>query len=342
MITILLLLFVLVSFFTLFSIEDKKLKQIVFFLIGLVLIVIAGFRHEGIDRDYVNYVMMFQNKSDEIVEPAFLFISVVLHRVFGDNSLYLFVVFAVIGVSIKFMSIKQLTELWFLSIVIYFSNFFILHELTQIRAGVASAFLLLCVKPIYDRDWKKFLLFAVMGFLFHYSAIVILPLWFLGLKARKKVLFFSLPVAYLMYFSGINIITTIPISVIQSKITMYRTLMELGNEESILINVFNLVFLAKIIIFYFLLSKYELILTYNKYIPILMKIYCISLMSYLVLAVLPPIATRISELFAIVDVILIPFIYYVFKPVWFSKSIVVFIGICLLLINLFYVKLIMF
>ena len=313
-----------------------------FFFLGLILILIAGFRSEEVVRDYVNYVTYFHDQEFLVVEPAFVVISKIIYLLLGPYPIYLFVLFAILGVSFKLIAIKQLTELWFLSLVIYLSNFFILHEMTQIRAGVASAFLLLCVKPIYDRDLKKFLLFAGLGFSFHYSAIVILPLWFLGIKTRKKVLLFSLPIGYLIYFSGINLITTIPISVVQNKISMYQKLMELGDEESILINVFNLVFLARIAIFYFLLSKYELILFYNKYVPILMKIYCISLMSYLVLAFLPPIATRINELFAVVHIVLIPLIYYAFKPAWFSKSIVIFIGVCFLLINLFYLKLVVF
>lgn len=342
MISILLFTFFLFLLISFFSPKDKIVTIVIFICLGLVLIFIAGFRGEGVDRDYNNYIEMFHQQEFIVVEPAFVLISMIIDSLVGDNPFFLFFIFAIVGISLKLIAIRQLTELWFLSLVIYLSNFFILHEMTQIRAGVASAFLLLCVKPIYDRDLKRFLLFAILGFLFHYSAIVILPLWFLGIKARKKILLFSLPIGYLIYFSGINLIATIPISVIQNKIVMYQTLMELGNEESILINVFNLVFLAKIAVFYFLLFKYDLIFSYNKYVSILMKIYCISLMSYLVLAVLPPIATRITELFAVVDIILIPFIYYVFKPIWFSKLIVIFIGICFLLINLFYVKLITF
>ena len=332
-------LFALISFFLP---QERLYKTILFFALGLVLILIAGFRSEEVVRDYVNYVTYFHDQDFLVVEPAFVVISKIIYSLIGPYPIYLFLSFAILGVSFKLIAIKQLTELWFLSLVIYLSNFFILHEMTQIRAGIASAFLLLCVKPIYERDLKRFLLFALLGFLFHYSAIVILPLWFLGIKTRKKVLALSLPIGYLVYFLRINLITTIPISVIQTKISMYQTLMELGNEESILINVFNFVFLAKILIFYFLLSKYNLLLSNNKYTPILMKIYCISLMSYLVLAVLPPIATRINELLAVVDIILIPFIYYAFKPAWFSKSLIVFIGMCFLLINLFYIKLIVF
>ena len=322
--------------------KDRIDKYLIILFLGLVLILTAGFRKEEAVRDYVTYVTYFHEQDFLLVEPSFVLISNVIHLLIGPYPIYLFVLFATLGVSLKLTAIKQLSELWFLSIVIYVSHFFILHEMTQIRAGIASALLLLCVKPIYDRDLKKFLLFAFLGFVFHYSAIVILPLWFLGLKPRKIFLLFSIPVAYIIYFTGINLITTIPIAVIQSKISIYQTLMEMGNEESILINVFNLVFLGKIALFYFLLSKYKLIASHNKYVPVLMKIYCISLISYPVLAVMPPVATRINELFAIVEIALLPLIYYSFKPIWFSKSIVVFIGICFLLINLFYVKLIVF
>lgn len=342
MILILLFLFFIFLLISIFPPEEKITKNIVFLCLGLLLIIIAGFRGPGVDRDYNNYIEMFRQPEFISTEPAFVLISIFLHSYIGDNCVFLFVIFAILGVTLKLMAIKKLTDLWFLSMVIYLSNFFILHEMTQIRVGIASALLLLCIKPIYDRNWKLFLLFSILAFSFHYSAIVILPLWFLGHKPRKQLLLLSVPIAYLIYFSGINLITKIPIPMIQNKIEMYQTLMELGDEGSTLINVFNLVFIAKIIIFYFLLYKYEIIIQNNKYASILMKIYSISLVSYLILAVLPPLATRVNELFSIVEIVIIPFIFYVFKPNYFSRSILIFIGMCLLLINLFYVKLITF
>ncbi|PZX92483.1 hypothetical protein DOS84_15295 [Flavobacterium aquariorum] len=342
MILLLLFLFFIFSLISLFPPKEKITKKIIFLCLGFLLITIAGFRGEGVDRDYNNYIEMFQQQEFISTEPAFVLISIFIHSYIGDNYVFLFVIFAILGVTLKLIAIKKITDLWFLSLVIYLSNFFILHEMTQIRVGIASALLLLCIKPIYDRNWKIFLLFSALAFSFHYSAIVILPLWFLDQKPRKRVLLLSVPIAYVIYFLGINIITKIPIPMIQNKIEMYQTLMELGDEGSILINVFNLVFIAKIIIFYFLLYKYEIIIQNNKYASIVMKIYSISLISYLILAVMPPLATRVSELFSIVEIVAIPFVFYIFEPKYFSRSILIFIGVCLLLINLFYVKLITF
>lgn len=339
---ILILLFTFFTFLiiSLFPPEDRMVKNTMFIVIGLILIFIAGFRGEGVDRDYNNYVEMFHQREFIVMEPSFVAVSMFIEAVFGDNPLFLFLIFAILGVSIKLIAIKKLTNLWFLSVLVYLSNFFILHEMTQIRAGIASSFLLLCIKPIYDRNLKLFLLFAILGISFHYSALVILPLWFLGNEPRRKWMFFSIPFVYLIYFSGINLIGIIPIPGVQEKIQMYQKLQEIGDQESTAINVFNLVFLAKIAIFYFLLFKYDLILYYNKYFTILIKIYCIALMVYPLLSSVPAIAVRINELYAIVDIILIPLLFYAFKPIYFSRMIVISIGFTLLLVVLFYVKLI--
>lgn len=340
MIFVLLILFFIIAIIAFFPPEARLVQKIVLIILGFLLIIIAGFRQEDSVRDYEMYVWMFQEQSDAIVEPAFIVISYVCHSLFGDNSISIFLIFAFLGVSLKLTAIKQLTELWFLSVLIYLSNFFILHEMTQIRAGVASALMLLCVKPIYDRNLKFFLLLAFLAFSFHYSGLMILPLWFLNAKPQKKWLILLIPIGYLLFFLGVNLIMSIPIPGVSDKIEMYQKLYEIGGDEWTNINLFNLVFLARIAIFYFLIFKYDLLLSYNKYFPVLMKIYCISLISYPILATLPAIATRINEFYGVVDIILIPFLYYIFKPIYFSRAIVVFIGLSLLLIVLFYIKLI--
>ncbi len=300
------------------------------------MILIVGFRDEYSDRDHKMYIDMFENKSDAIVEPAFLFISYILHTVSGNNSIYLFVCFAILGIVLKFIAIKQLTELWFLSIAIYCSNLFILHELTQIRAGIASGILLLCIKPIYDRNLKRFLFFAFLAFSFHFSAILFFPLWFFGCNPRKKVLLLALPLGYVAYFLGFNIIYTLPISGIQEKIEAYKKLQEFEGEIWDVINVFNFLFLGKIAIFYFMLWKYDLFASCNKYFPILIKIYCLSLMSFLIFSTLPVVAFRINELLGVTEIVLFPLLFYSIKERIVAKILILSIGCLYIYIHLFY------
>lgn len=342
MINTLFFLFFFISILVFVSSSDKIIKHSLFLSIGIILIIVAAFRNEAdVVGDYSNYIIMFNN-SDFNTEPAFILISALIHNFLFSEVIYLFIFYAILGVTLKFIAIRQLTEFWFLSILIYVSYFFILHELTQIRAGVAASFLLLCIKPIYERNLKYFLLFAILALSFHYSAILIFPLWFLGNKSRKEWLLFSVPISYLIYFSGINFIVNIGIPGIQEKIEMYKLLQELGAEGSNPINVFNLLFLARIIFFYILLWKYNLILKHNKYLPILIKIYCISLIALPVFAIIPVFGFRINEFFGVSEIILVPFLCYILKPVVLSKILIVFAGLSMLLIIMFYSKLVLF
>ena len=339
MIIILISIFIIFSLIAFIPISNKKVREVILYCMAFVLILISAFRGAGVDRDYNDYVQYFKDSDFQLVEPAFVIISRII-KLFTSNAVFLFLVFAFLGVSLKIKAIKQLSELWLLCIVTYASYFFILHEMTQIRAGIASAFLLLCIKPIYERDWKKFLLFAFLAVSIHYSALVILPFWFLSRKPYKFWLAISIPLAYLVYFTHIDLIAQLPIPGIKEKIEIYKGLQDLGNDEWNKINVFNLLFLAKVAIFYFVLWKYDLISAKNKYTPILLKVFCISLVFFLIFATMPVIAFRLNELCGIVDIILIPSLFYAFKPTWFAKAIVIVIGLGLMFIILFYNKLI--
>jgi hypothetical protein len=339
MIYLLVLIFIISSVIVLLPIRNKGVKENILFFLGFILILLAGFRGKGVDRDYDNYVQYFKESAFGLVEPSFVVISKFL-KLFTSDPIFVFVVFALLGVSLKIKAIKQLSNLWLLSLTIYISYFFILHEMTQIRAGVASAILLLCIKPLYDRDWKKFFLLALLATSFHYSAIIIFPFWFLGQNPRKIWLALSVPIAYIIYFLHVDV-AVIPIPIIRQKIEGYKSLQEIGNAGSIPndINVFNLLFLAKVAIFYFLLWKYDIIAARNKYVPLLMKVYCISISSFLIFASLPVLAFRLNELCGIVDIILIPLLFYTFKMPVFARATVIFIGFNLLCIILFYEKL---
>ena len=127
--------------------------------------------------DYQNYTDIFYGINTKVVEPAIILISSAIQTV-SYNPIFLFIVFALIGVILKFIAIRQLTELWFLSGAMYICYYFMYHEMIQIRAGVVSGLLLLAVKPVYERNWKVFVSLCLLGLTFHISALLIAPLGF--------------------------------------------------------------------------------------------------------------------------------------------------------------------
>lgn len=337
---LLLFTFFFIAAFYAFKIDgfNSRYGKLVFLGIGFLLMLFVGFRDSESVNDYKIYVRLF-NTPDLTIEPTFVFISFLIKLLFGDNVIFLFLAYALLGIAFKLKAIIQLTPLLFLSLLVYISNFLLIHEMTQIRVGVASGILLLCIKPIYERNYKAFLLLSIAAITFHYSAIVILPLWFINAhKPRKLVLLLTIPVAFMVYLLKINLIVNIPIPYLQDKVVAYQEYQELGLASFNKINIFNSLFLLRIGIYYLLIYKYDFLIKTNKYAIILVKIYAISLFVLPGFSVMPVVAFRISELFGIVEVILVPLIYYLFIPTKYSKLLIFLLCLVVLLMNVFYNK----
>lgn len=313
-----------------------RIEKFLFYVCALLFILFAGFKEDSLD--YEVYIDLFRTYKYTTVEPAFKLISYLVQTYTDGDIRYMVIAFAALGVSLKFRSILILGTSLFASVCIYLSNFYLLHEMTQIRAGVASALFLLSIKPLYDRNLKKFLLLALLAFTFHYSALIIFPLWFLKSKINKKLLFSSVFIGYALYFLGVDLIAVIPIPGVQDKIQIYLKLEELEDTK---INVFNYVYLCRILILYVFLFNFEKLSKYSKYLPLLLNIYSLSLFSYTIFAAVPAFASRVSEFLGVVEIILFPMLAYLFRPLILGRAMIVVLALAFLLLNLYYVELIL-
>lgn len=342
MVYVLFVLFFLLSVAIFITQESNFNKRVFLLLIYFFLIFIAGLRGKDVDRDYQNYLLAYySNYESSRFEPTFTVIATFVRYTF-NNPVFLFIIYAFIGVSLKLIAIKQLSKLYLLSTLLYLSNFFLLHEMTQIRAGIASGILLLCIKPLYDRNFKAFFFFVVIAVSFHYSSAVILPLWFLNPFSLKRNIYLSvLPLAYLFALKGVTIgflVEQVPLPQVQSLYSMYK--MQIENGEGDVINLFNSLQLLRCIVLYFLVYYSSLIVPSNKYIFLLVKIYTIALTSFVLFSDIPVLSFRISELLFIVEIVLFPLIVYVFKEKRMAMLMPITIGLFMLLVNVFYIKLI--
>lgn len=73
--------------------------------------------------------------------------------------------------------------------------------------------------------------------------------------------------------------------------------------------------------------------------PLMIKIFALSLMSFTVFSFLPVIAFRTSEMFGIVEILLIPSLAYAVKPLNVGKILVLIFASAMLLLNIFYSEL---
>ncbi len=304
---------------------------------------VAGLRPDNVTNDYSIYLLYWYEKSiEEIVEISFIQIKHILKNVLNLEPVYLFLVYAILGVSSKIYAIRLLSKNIFLCILIYFCHFYILHELTQIRVGVATGFFLIGVYYLEKRNLCKFLFAITLATYFHYSAFVAFPLWFVY-NNNNKLKYYTLlvPLGYIIYYIGGSLIVNIPIPYIQQKIQIYTLAEQNSNKEGEL-NLFSAIYLFRIVIFFVLYFFTEKIVVQQKYIYLFLKIYAISLFSFTALATIPSFSFRIQQLFGVVEIFLIASIVYIFNNKYIGVLSVIIIAFIFLLINLYINKLVFY
>lgn len=311
----------------------KRYRSFLYILMGFVMVLIAGLREIGLDPDSENYEYSFQHyyQSSEMgmVEPSFTLISAVLN-VFTDNVHLLFLVYAFLGVTIKLYAFKKNLQCIFVPLMLYISFYFVLHEMTQIRAGVVSALFLLAVYYIAKKEKRKALLLIIVGSFFHYSSLALLPILMFGNKNfnRKENIMIALliPLSYLIYFGGISMLLNTDIPLIGNKLAIYQQAMEKG-KMTVNINVFDPVHLVSVMLFYYTLYFRKTITAFNENYNVVIKIVALGLFLHTSLAFLPVLALRISQLYCIINIFLFSGIVYTFKQKWMGITILVLLSI---------------
>lgn len=343
-IVVLLLLLTLCLFFSFFEEEDNLVLQWSFLGIATLLLGLAAFRPIGIDKDSLTYVSYFfdRTNSDISVEPSFQFIVMVIKALGGSPNL-LFVVYAALSIPLFIYAIKRISTTPYLSLAIWVSNFYILQNLTQIRVAVSEAFFLLGLVFLLDKRRWLFVVCALLGLVFHYSALLLLVgLLFSNreIKNKERIALAAIPIVSFAFTLGdINLLDLIPIPYIQERIRAYNEMSSSGTLGAEKVNYLNIPYLLRLTVYYFLLWKQEYISKQVPYLPMMTRIYALSILFYVTLSFLPILASRISELFAIVEVFFIPCIIYGFRPRYAGKLLVNIYAIALFLFNILYQKL---
>jgi hypothetical protein len=309
--------------------------------IGVALMLMAGLRAETVDRDYLGYLDYYDDVLYEgflNVEPTFILLAQIAKSAF-DSPMLVFLVYAGLGIALKVVGILQLSRYPLACMLLYFSGFFLLWEMTQMRAAVAGGLLLLCVRPIEEQRWVSFLCLAGLAATFHYAALIFLPLYFLRPGRMSPWLYCSLiPAASVLYLSNFNLVeisSFAPIQLIELKIQSYETYVEPTADR-----IFNAVFLARCALAHVLLFSRDFLRRRHDCFLTLLKIYFVGLFLHVALASIPGIASRLSELLLVVEVILIPTLISVFKERLAGYVVVMTASITFLAFSLHYTELV--
>lgn len=267
-------------------------------LILALLVVICIFKPETLpDRDMYEtyYDMGGGDKMNRELEPTFT----ILVRM-APSFLALLGMYALLSVGGHITAIFLNSPNIWLSLLVYLSYTFILHDMIQMRAAVAIGLLLIAVRFIRERQWILYFLFIGLASTFHYSAIIFFLFYFLPSKYLNKWIWSGAlilcTIAGLLNTQIGYVAKYLPVGFVQTYLENYMGDKTFTASEIGPVRLFKVV-CAIIMLF----NQRSIVSRYPLAIPVLIFYMC-SQISYLLFSDIPVLQGRFGEMFAAFDI----------------------------------------
>lgn len=276
----------------------------------------------GYSRDSVNYNRLFEMYGTsgwgqfpaEVFsrETFFLVVSKPLYSL-GLNSIFLFLVYAAIALSVKFYLIDRYSKDKWLSLAFFASYYFILHDSTQIRFSLAIAFVYLGLSFLANNQRYLFMLIVLLSaMLFHRASFVFIVMLFLTRKQSLTWLLALICLAVSLYFVDFRaylLDTVVPaIRNLEIKGVLIDKLLFYIQRHNIDVN-FGLFNWRVLPVYFCAIALFQYRSTFSKYELLCYKSLLVSIFFYILLKDLTEIQYRFSGLFGFSLVFLVPYIH---------------------------------
>jgi hypothetical protein len=296
-----------------------KNKYLIFTVI-LLLALLAGLRGINVSKDYYSYSYIFENVYDltengldylTVFEPGFIAIIIFFRAIFEYNYIVVIMLFyAFSSLLLKIYAINRLSINPYLAILFYFSYYFLIHEMTQIRIGLASGIFLISLIPFLKGKRITFVCLILLATLLHYSAIFyLLLLLFNTIKFNRSLYFFALILSIILAIVKLPLLNLLGNFDPANLSDKFNTYVELSESGSVTINVFNSLNICNIlccVYLIFFVSK-ETILGDSKLL-LFLKCNILSIFLLSLLAGVPVVSLRFSQLFGITQIFLFTYL----------------------------------
>ncbi len=316
----LILIFLFIVFALLFSqkgtssYEVRRKKYII--LVSFLLILQSGLRNVAVGSDTYQYFLIFESVKGESWQGLLdNFVNYYGHdpfyglfqkffQLFSDSyQLFLFFVALIFMPALGFFIFKNTTQIRhaLLAYVIYMGNFYGFFSITGIRQTIATALLLYSYQYMKERKLIIFTLLVAMAGLFHMSALVFFPLYFLTEFKKPKLVFklaiIGFPLA--MIFKNQLALFFVSSLEVEDRFGVYSEQYETGG--SLVLTVFH-VLLAFLALYLFKKMMNIAPETYRMYNTFALALF------FFPLQWVNPSAGRIAQYFTVVIMIWIPFL----------------------------------
>lgn len=217
---IILSIFVLSLFCCLLDFSSNKFKSKFYWLLVFILIIISSSKNENTSFDTGNYIISFYkapgfsdffNLSNFRFEPGYVALERLSKLISGDFHL-LFTTISILTLAPLSYVIKKYSPYPFLSLFIYVACFYFKRDIITIRFALSCVMMLISIIKLSNNHYYKSILFAILAFLFHYTALsylLFVPVFRLLYHQKIRSVIIILLCLFTLSMAGITLLTVI-------------------------------------------------------------------------------------------------------------------------------------
>ena len=249
-------------------------------------------------------------------EMGFFYIGVVV-KTFTSNVAIYFLVVALLSFFFLYKAFDKYCFYPIFGVCAYISRFYLARNFMQIRAGLSYAIILMAVQYITTRDWKRYFAWVFVAYLFHHSAIIAVPLYFLCmLDIKKKHIVMGLGMAFVIAAFFSNVVRSM-VADNASDLSVDTYVTEEYQRDWGLSN--PMIYFQTFLLMVYTFTENRMRLTTSHYITI-RNAYFYSTLILITLSCYTALSGRVSSQFATLEMVIIPSIAYSFmkKDRWIA------------------------
>lgn len=274
--------------------SNRKLVYCAFGLLYVMMAIAVVNRPEYLP-DYQMYEHLYRttlgNKSLRDMEISFTWISML-----SPTFMVLLTVYALLSVGTHMWAILRNAPIIWISLGLYMTFQFVLHDMVQMRSGVALGLMLISLRYIVERKWWIYFPLVMLALFFHNSAVVLIPLYFLKAKSLNRYVWGSiLGAAVLLHMAGMEFgifSKFIPIGIIETYLENYMGRDMAANSIDI-----DLHRILEIIAIFVMIIRIKYLQSHYPLAVICIKMLVFSQIFYLLFSDIAVIQIRMGELF---------------------------------------------
>jgi len=308
---------ILLAFFSLYNLSNLNRNQNRYIRLFsfLMFIVVGGLRY-SVGTDWSQYEVTFNSLEsvgdiftarEEKLFMVFMYIS---KKIINSYSFFVFAFFSV-AFYLKYIIFKRYSTDIFLSLIIYFFTLFLIYDLNGIRQGMALAFVFLSIPLLLNKKPFLFILIILIGSLFHISAIIFLPFyWMSKFKISKK---------SMILIIAASLIVSIPIRVIVENSDYLQLFLAMDSfshysfyvTDDIAardVSILSIAVFQRVFIFVLFIINFDKIKASDELKSLLLNGYFVSILLFVFLSFSADLAARSSFYYKSLEILMIPLI----------------------------------